>query len=376
VERLSAIATDNQVMEAGIPARSPSLKELFARRADPYAEADREAARRWAGVLLLLQSVLVVGLSALTEPDERFGSAGWAVLAAIVVVQMAGAWVLLRRPEHVGDNQLLIVNYVAVALVATLIWLAGGEDSGYLAVYLLWVVFVPASHPPRRVAAFIGFVALAAAAPLVYEGWDREQAAGICGQVVVWVALAGVIIYRVNAFREQRIGLQRGGQEAMRMAVTDALTGLANRRAFGEILTREIGHAERRESPLTLVFADLDGFKEINDRFGHIKGDTYLKRVAEILRGMIREEDLGFRWGGDEFAVLLPGADRRASERVCDRVGAVVTAALEETAGVAIGITFGLAEYRPGMTVDEFVAAADADLMEGKTGTKATNGVD
>ncbi|MGH2955602.1 MAG: GGDEF domain-containing protein [Solirubrobacterales bacterium] len=342
------------------------MRELFAKQDDPYADADREAARRWGGLLFLVQSGLIVALSPLTPPTERFGEAGWAVLAGVVVVQLALALLLLRRGERVGDNVLLSFNYLAVAAIALLSWLTGEIDPAFMPILVLWVVFTPSSHPPRRVAPFLLFVGAAVAAPLVDEGWSRSEAGELASWLAVMLALAAVVMVRVRSFRQLRIGLARSGEEAMQLAVTDALTGLANRRAFAEVVEREANRAEVEGTPLTLVLADLDGFKQLNDNHGHVKGDQYLRRVADTMKSMLREQDLGFRWGGDEFALLLRDTDRKAAHGVCERIGGVVRAALYETAGVPMSISFGLAEYGPGMSAEELVAEADMDLMEEK----------
>jgi diguanylate cyclase (GGDEF)-like protein len=347
------------------------LRAFFARQPDPYAEADRDAGRMFGGLLFLLQAALVAALSPLTPPTEAIGVNGWVLLGeAVVVFALIGEF-LIRHGDRVSDNQALALNYLAVAALAGLIWLAGGYHAAYLPVFLLWVVLVPASHPPRRAVTFLAFVLVAAATPLMYEGWERAEAARLIGQAAVWLVLAATIIFRVQAFRQQRIDLSRGQEDAMRMAVTDPLTGLANRRAFGEVLEREVARAGSEESPLSLVIADIDGFKAINDRHGHVKGDQYLRQMAETISAMLRENDLGFRWGGDEFAILLPGTSRQSAEVVCERLGGVVAAAVEGTAGVRLSLSFGLAEYLPGMSADDLVGAADLDLMEGKAGAGA-----
>ena len=347
------------------------MRELFAKQADPYADADRESARRWAGLLFLVQSGLVLALSPLTPPTERFGELGWALLAAVVAAQIGIAWLLLRRGERVGDDLLLCCNYFAVAAIAVLTWLTGVIDSSFMPLLVLWVVFTPASHPPRRVAAFLLFVTAVLAAPFVYEGWDRHEAGEMASWLIVMVALAAVVMFRVQSFRRLRIGLARTGEQAMQLAVTDPLTGLANRRAFAEVVEREAARAKEAGSQLTLVLADLDGFKQLNDRHGHVKGDQYLRRVAETLKSMLREQDLGFRWGGDEFALLLRDTDRAAAGGVCERIGGVVSAALIETAGVPMSLSFGIAEYDPGMSAEALVAAADLDLMADKENARS-----
>ena len=91
-----------------------------------------------------------------------------------------------------------------------------------------------------------------------------------------------------------------------RQAVTDALTGLANRRQFYEVLGREYERSQRFGTPLSLILLDIDDFKQINDSRGHLAGDAVLHGVATTLAELIREIDMAARYGGEEFAILLP----------------------------------------------------------------------
>ena len=98
-------------------------------------------------------------------------------------------------------------------------------------------------------------------------------------------------------------------------AVVDGLTGLANRRRCEDSLTAEIARAQRLGAPFTLVLADLDDFKAVNDRNGHVVGDDVLRGFASVLRATVRDTDLAGRWGGEEFMLLLPGHRRRRAAR-------------------------------------------------------------
>ena len=113
-------------------------------------------------------------------------------------------------------------------------------------------------------------------------------------------------------------------QEMARQARTDPLTGLLNRRAFLEEMTRHIDRLDREEQPGTLLFADLDYFKPVNDRLGHEAGDEVLVRTANILRKTVRPSDLVARLGGDEFALWMDGADHMTAaeraEHLCTEV--------------------------------------------------------
>jgi diguanylate cyclase (GGDEF)-like protein len=352
------------------PGHTSRLRALFAPSTDPYRDFDRGASRKWAGALFLLQSALILGLSPLTPPTDQFGDAGWAVLAGVVALQLGCAWWLLQS-TLVNSNVLLALSYLAVAAIALLDFISDEEGAAFLPIFLLWVVYVPLAHPPRRVVPFLLFIYAAAISTLFYGGWDHHEAVEVCASLAVWLVLAAVAMVRAEETRRERSGLTRSGKAAMEMAVTDPLTGLANRRAFDEVAGRELARAERSGSALTLVFADLDGFKAVNDKHGHVLGDDYLRRVAETLQNMLRTGDMGFRWGGDEFAMLLPDTNFLEAGPVCDRIGGVVAATLEETAGVSLTLSFGMAEYLRGMKVKDLVSAADADLMRTKRGLRA-----
>ncbi len=126
-----------------------------------------------------------------------------------------------------------------------------------------------------------------------------------------------------------------------RAALTDPLTGLANRRAFDQMLATELARAKRRGYPLALVVMDLTRFKEINDRFGHPAGDRALVRVAEALKRVLRGTDLLFRWGGDEFAAILPYADRAGAVAAARRYAEAIAGVCVEN--VCLGVNIGVA---------------------------------
>jgi diguanylate cyclase (GGDEF)-like protein len=104
------------------------------------------------------------------------------------------------------------------------------------------------------------------------------------------------------------------------LASQDSLTGLANKRAFQSALERDLARAERDRTFVSLVIADVDFFKKVNDRYGHPVGDEVLKRVAGALTSRLRAGDLATRWGGEEFAIILPGTNALGARIVADRL--------------------------------------------------------
>ncbi|MDX6487592.1 MAG: two-component system, cell cycle response regulator [Gaiellaceae bacterium] len=158
-----------------------------------------------------------------------------------------------------------------------------------------------------------------------------------------------------------------------RQALIDGLTGLANRRQSEDALATEISRAARFDNALTVVMADLDDFKALNDRYGHPAGDAVLRAFAGILEETLRDADLAGRWGGEEFLLLLPGTDNEGGTLLAERIRATLAGrAILTPDGRAAHVTasFGLATLLPGMTEAQLVASADAALYAAKRGGK------
>jgi diguanylate cyclase (GGDEF)-like protein len=154
-----------------------------------------------------------------------------------------------------------------------------------------------------------------------------------------------------------------------RQASTDGLTDLSNRRHFEDALEGEIVRAERFGGSLSLILADLDDFKQVNDRFGHQAGDDALRAFAEILRATAREIDLPARYGGEEFAVLLPQTDLEGAQRLAERLRrGLVARPLSAGPGTLMAVTasFGVASFPVAATPAALFAAADEALYRAK----------
>jgi diguanylate cyclase (GGDEF)-like protein len=158
-----------------------------------------------------------------------------------------------------------------------------------------------------------------------------------------------------------------------RQASTDGLTDLANRRHFEEALAGEISRAERFGGTLALVLADLDDFKQVNDRYGHQAGDDVLRAFADVLRDTVRDIDLAARYGGEEFAVLLPQTDLEGAERLAERLREAMAARrLAVHPGVSFSVTssFGVASFPEAPTPAALFAASDEALYRAKSAGK------
>lgn len=156
-------------------------------------------------------------------------------------------------------------------------------------------------------------------------------------------------------------------------AITDHLTGLANRRRFSESLSLEVSRAERFGGSLALVLADLDDFKRVNDRFGHQVGDEVLRRFADLMRETVREFDLTVRYGGEEFALLLPETGLEGGVRLADRLAdALRRTRFTTRAGDEFSVTssFGVVAFPAAGSAEQLMLGADAALYEAKKAGK------
>ena len=227
-----------------------------------------------------------------------------------------------------------------------------GRVAGSASVFFLWVAIYAAYYFPwRGVAAHMVLVAVSYAAVLVSEH-ERAAPALLLGMTGTATATAAVLASLASRLRAQ--------------AATDALTGLPNRRGWELALERELARAVRRRTPLCIAILDLDRFKALNDEQGHLAGDRVLKEVAATWLALVRDSDLLARYGGDEFAVILPDCyphvAREIARRLCEREAGSLTCSA------------GVAWLQEGDTAESLVDRADRALYEAKAagGNRAT----
>jgi diguanylate cyclase (GGDEF)-like protein len=159
-------------------------------------------------------------------------------------------------------------------------------------------------------------------------------------------------------------------EKAERLSLLDPLTGLPNRRHFFSILQRELEGSVKDKRDMGMMLVDIDNFKEVNDRFGHVYGDRILALVAEIIADSVRKCDTPCRYGGEEFAILLPGAAVSVAEKVgrrlMDRIESANVLGKEEGTGLTVSI--GSVSLRNGekVSVEDLIRRADQALYEAK----------
>jgi diguanylate cyclase (GGDEF)-like protein len=163
--------------------------------------------------------------------------------------------------------------------------------------------------------------------------------------------------------------LGRQADRLKALSETDALTGLANRRALRRRLTDDLRRARRYGSPVSLLLVDVDGLKRINDERGHSAGDRVIRRVADAITATLREADLGSRWGGDEFAILLPNTSGDAARHSAERLAAHLRWR-RGTDAHPVSVSVGIATFDPAQDLhvdpEELAHRADGAMYGAK----------
>ncbi len=336
------------------------LARVLPARAENGAEtgSNLENARRFYAGMSVAAVFMLPIVVAIAPPDALGAGPTWALCLAWLVLHAGNAaWLVLRAPR-VRWGHLLAIQYVDLGGLAVLQALADGWASPYDQLMMVHMLAVGLAFLPRRSVPFMLITVAAALSPIAYGG-THGRAGEVVIMLLLWGALALFGVALMARIRRQRLEL--AGQ-----ARVDALTELENRRAFEETIVDQLTAARGAERPLVLGIGDLDRFKSVNDRHGHQAGDACLRDVAAALRAACRHGDRVFRWGGDEFAIVLEGATAREVAGACRRLQEAVAATVRDPDGEPVRLTIGWALDDGRGTADDLVAAADASLLARK----------
>jgi diguanylate cyclase (GGDEF)-like protein len=353
---------------AGGRGRRPMPDELVRRRVDETMRRSIRFAIRY--------SVPMIAIGVLADDIHlllRFGAAarpaaGLGVLAIAATVLLARIVAPRgRHPERAAIAILLIVYGVTLLNARLLTGLAQLAE-GYLALILVGSALFLTWSPRWHAAWLATAVGLSVAQLLLAPPGDTPAAASelMAAAVAALVSAFGqpLAYYRLQRMLEQQFELRRLSRvavrqdravedlnrELLRTARIDTVTGIGNRRALDEAILSLAG------TRLAAVLLDLDHFKAFNDRDGHLAGDEALARVGAILRQSVRREDLVFRYGGEEFLILVPGGNRESGAALAERVRLSVQ---DDTTGASWGLTISA-----GVAVaDRFSAASPLGLL-------------
>ena len=268
---------------------------------------------------------------------------------------------------------------VAAAILAVAaIWMGVAPLLGTL----FFVLYVAWRAAPRWTAAAVGLVAVIVVLVMVsgrqpFGEFGARDAVTYAQRYLFVLAILGLGFSTLLAqLRTQQAELERRVAERTReleeanvrlaqLATVDSLSGVANRRKFDETLVAEVARSLRYARPLSLILADIDGFKRINDTHGHAAGDEVLRAFAQLLDENARSSDLVARYGGEEFAVLMPETAAEDALELAERLRRAIEKSTFAAAG-SVTCSFGVASLLPEGTAAELVEAADRALYQAK----------
>ncbi len=338
------------------------IGELTRKALEPF-EADGRAVRQVdrtvtsivLGLLFLAGSLLsFVALPFLGEPVEAIVRCG-----PVLVLGIGLGIALVAGSGRLGATFLCWMPIVGAVCIGALIALAGSGGAAIYGLMFFWPVAAAAFLLPTRWAVATLLVSIASLA-IAQEAAAAGFAAGRL------VAFAGVL----SASTLMILGLRRRTEAALDVleeaANTDPLSGVANRRAFERRFEAVLSGRRSRDESLAVVLIDLDNFKQVNDIWGHEKGDDTVRAVGEILRGETRVNDLAARLGGDEFAVLVEGSESETALGLARRICRMVERRFaDEPHGLTVSC--GVAWGSTGMDPEEVMRTADGWLYEAKS---------
>jgi diguanylate cyclase (GGDEF)-like protein len=289
-------------------------------------------------------------------------------VGAVTVAPVLVLWTLdCRRQLSWWELAERIFFVVSLALVGEVIFCglflsrANNYPIEYLCIpFLVWAAFRFGQRDAATATLLLALIAswgtLRGFGPFVH-GTPNES-------LLLLQTFMGVVAIMTIALAAVCSERQRAEDQARHLAVTDPLTGLANYRRLIDILDSEIKRSDRTGRPFSVLLLDLDGLKKINDRYGHLTGSRALCRTANILRVSCRNIDLAARYGGDEFALVIPEADATAAQQVTLRICEQVSCDTEQP---PISASAGYAVYPvDGATIEELLGTADRVLYEMK----------
>ena len=305
---------------------------------------------------------------------------------AVALMALSGIWFVrrflgTRRDDRRIDLALLGVMGVALLSMPASVWLAGVLSFAIVATYVVATVVVIAWAALRAMrrgygpAGFLllGWSALALAALsylamllgwLPYVGW--LMAALPVGSLAEALLLALALGNRIRHKQREETALARERDRYRFLSEQDGLTGLYNRRALDRRLDLAIAASLRTGAPLSLIVLDTDRFKDYNDRYGHLAGDDALRCLARVMQANVREGDSCFRYGGEEFVILLPGQALAQATVVAERIREAFRGTSASELGPGATVSLGVAQMRAGDTANTLLARADAALYHAK----------
>ncbi|MEO7296387.1 MAG: GGDEF domain-containing protein, partial [Candidatus Limnocylindria bacterium] len=339
-------------------ASSPPAHVQLGAAADSRGAASTLRVVWWLTITIVLLGVGISG-SFTTDQAPIFLLGGGAVISVVIFHELLGA-------AERGRLARLAEILVAVALIGGLLALTGFASSPFAMLFALVSVAAALAYGPRAGLTAAGLATAAFAAVLLIDprigAYGPEDALRLSiGLGATWMLAFVAVAYAGH----QRRAMAR----ALEQARTDPLTGLFNRTQLFATLEQEVSRTRRSDRGFCLLMIDLDGLKAINDEAGHLRGDQVLRALGSVIRSSIRTVDSAYRYGGDEFVVLLPETDIVGAFVVAEKIrgGAeevgMAMSGTEPVTSVSIGL---VSHPEDGLSAEELMSAADRAMYQAK----------
>lgn len=348
------------------PSARARLRDAVREAPDHHELLDTRLVGRLAGFLFCCAGLIAAVLLALVPPTGAIGGMGWIPAAATVALAFGFGAAMIANTRPLPPVVLFAVALSGPVMLGSLQWLTGRESS-YVQLLILSVVWCAVVLPGRKLAICVALDTVVVFLPAASGDFTRSMLPERLATLGIMWALAFVCLVHATRMRNVRRSLQLEAASADELARVDALTGLGNRRALDDELVARVAASSRSGRPLCALVGDVDGFKGVNDRFGHHEGDRLLSEIAFTMRDVVRAPDSCFRWGGDEFIVLLSDTGLAAAEDIATRIASTIATRCSTPDGKPLGITFGTAEHVPGQPPSRLLTIADAALLAAKS---------
>jgi diguanylate cyclase (GGDEF)-like protein len=363
----------NRLRAAFLPKIDPDIRRYRARTAP--------AETKILYILLVAWLLVSIAFSRLIRSKLNLNLAPDLIIIGLLIIVAGLSYWLVKRGDTVVAGNLMASTLIALTGIAiflspeSLYLLSAGFP---LAIMAVGAIVGGSSVYPFAVIAFIVLTLgwLNAYSVLADQAGAFDSRSGsifLITQAITYLGLA-VMLHTLSRYILRTIdSLHKQREQLTNMALTDALTNLPNRRHLIEQLDREYIRARRYRRPLSLIYIDLDGFKAINDRFGHLFGDEILRGTAIAMRAVLRSTDLLARIGGDEFSVLLPETNLEGGRRVANKLRKALAAYSERLDPIIPSLSFcaGVGQLRrEDKSIDDLIGRADEAQYRAKVSGK------
>lgn len=287
----------------------------------------------------------------------------WAIIIFVISALLYGIW-RYHKPTGIPEGRRVIpvICLLDFVFIGVLVYLTGGMKSFFHVAYA-FPIYAAALHFGLwgGISSFVPAIIITAAM-YILDAPAHSLSKNI--HIITGLGSLAFATWMVITLSEKEWELRRS---IYLSSVTDSLTGLYNTAYLKIRVQEEISRSLREGTPFTIAFFDLDNFKQVNDRYGHLAGDKVIKEVAKRLHQNIRSSEVLARYGGDEFVFLMPGADKLQAEKVVERLQRAVNSLPFHVQDIRIGISGGIAGFpADGENFEQLLSKADQRMYEKK----------